>query len=138
MKMRSKKGFTLMEILIVVAIIGIWVAIAVPTFSVALEKANIAADKANIRALYAECMMDCMLNDGEFPNGVQFLQKMGKLQSKKYMYYEYIETVDPTKPSAPTSIIIHFDDLELPVKGVDFSAQCPSGTPGDMFTYNTR
>ena len=46
-----------MEMLIVVAIIAILVAIAIPTFSSALEKAREAADIANIRSAYAEAML---------------------------------------------------------------------------------
>ena len=51
---KSKKGFTLMEMLIVVAIIAILVVIAIPTFTNALTEAREAADLANIRAWYAE------------------------------------------------------------------------------------
>ena len=50
-KKLNKKGFTLAELLIVIAIIAILVAIAVPIFTSELEKAKIARDKANIRAL---------------------------------------------------------------------------------------
>lgn len=39
-KMKNKKGFTLMEMLIVVAIIAILVAIAIPTFASSLNKAK--------------------------------------------------------------------------------------------------
>ena len=53
-KFTNKKGFTLMEMLIVVAIIAVLVAIAIPTFSGALTKSKEAADVANIRAEYAE------------------------------------------------------------------------------------
>ena len=50
----SKKGFTLAELLIVVAIIGVLVAISIPIFTSQLEKARDAADAANLRAAYAE------------------------------------------------------------------------------------
>ena len=53
-KLTNKKGFTLMEMLIVVAIIAVLVAIAIPTFNGALTKSKEAADVANIRAAYAK------------------------------------------------------------------------------------
>ena len=62
-KFTNKKGFTLMEMLIVVAIIGILIAIAIPTFSNALTKARISADEANVRSYYAEVMTNYMLKD---------------------------------------------------------------------------
>ena len=51
----NKKGFTLAELLIVVAIIAVLVAISIPIFSSQLEKSREAVDLANIRAAYAEC-----------------------------------------------------------------------------------
>ena len=68
MKLHSKKGFTLMEMLIVVAIIAILVAILIPTFSGQLNKAKWAADEANVRGWYAEQVMELMLDeDAEVP-----------------------------------------------------------------------
>lgn len=64
-KMKNKKGFTLMEMLIVVAIIAILVAIAIPTFASSLNKARVATDEANIRAGYASVMADVLTNEGE-------------------------------------------------------------------------
>lgn len=55
MKKTNKKGFTLAELLVVVAIIAVLVAIAIPIFTSQLEKAKEATDLANIRAMYAEC-----------------------------------------------------------------------------------
>ena len=45
-KKRNTKGFTLMELIIVIAILGILAAIALPKFSGFTEKAKEAADKA--------------------------------------------------------------------------------------------
>lgn len=52
--LHNKKGFTLAELLIVVAIIAVLVAIAIPIFTSQLEKARDSADAANLRAQYAE------------------------------------------------------------------------------------
>lgn len=68
-KKLNKKGFTLMEMLIVVAIIAILVAIAIPTFTKSLNQAKIAADEANLRAYYAEQMANYLV-DGTEPKNV--------------------------------------------------------------------
>ncbi len=54
MKKMNKKGFTLAELLIVVAIIAVLVAIAVPVFTAQLEKSREATDIANVRSAYAQ------------------------------------------------------------------------------------
>ena len=51
----NKKGFTLAELLIVVAIIAVLVAISIPIFTAQLEKSKEAVDEANLRSAYAEC-----------------------------------------------------------------------------------
>ena len=73
---KNKKGFTLMEMLIVVAIIVILIAIMIPTFNGQLEKTREAADAANIRATYAELMVN-YLNDGEEQTDSVTLQQTG-------------------------------------------------------------
>jgi prepilin-type N-terminal cleavage/methylation domain-containing protein len=50
---QNKKGFTLAELLIVVAIIGVLVAISIPIFNNQLRKARLATNQANARAAYA-------------------------------------------------------------------------------------
>lgn len=64
MRKNNKKGFTLAELLIVVAIIAVLVAIAIPVFTNQLEKSREATDIANIRGAYAEVMTQ-YLEDGE-------------------------------------------------------------------------
>ena len=62
-KKLNKKGFTLAELLVVVAIIGVLVAISIPIFTSQLEKAKEATDAANIRAAYAEVSTEALTND---------------------------------------------------------------------------
>ena len=60
--MKKSKGFTLAELLIVVAIIAVLVAISIPIFTTQLEKSRESVDAANIRAAYAEVMNDALIN----------------------------------------------------------------------------
>ena len=60
---RNKKGFTLAELLIVVAIIAVLVAISIPIFTSQLEKAREATDLANMRNAYAECSTSVLTGD---------------------------------------------------------------------------
>lgn len=63
MRENGKKGFTLAELLIVVAIIAVLVAISIPIFSAQLEKSREATDAANIRSAYAEVSADLLSDD---------------------------------------------------------------------------
>lgn len=53
----DKEGFTLAELLVVVAIIAVLVAIAIPVFNASLTKSQYETDIANARSYYAECQM---------------------------------------------------------------------------------
>lgn len=61
---KNEKGFTLAELLIVVAIIGVLVAISIPIFTSQLERSREAVDLANIRGAYAEVVAS-NLTDGQ-------------------------------------------------------------------------
>ena len=65
---KNNKGFTLAELLIVVAIIAVLVAIAIPIFTAQLEKAREATDLANLRGAYAEQMAALLSWDGTDAN----------------------------------------------------------------------
>lgn len=63
MNKMNKKGFTLAELLIVVAIIGVLTAIAIPVFTSQLEKSREATDLSNIRSAYAEVTTALLTGD---------------------------------------------------------------------------
>ncbi|MDD6457245.1 MAG: prepilin-type N-terminal cleavage/methylation domain-containing protein [Lactimicrobium massiliense] len=53
MKKSKNTGFTLAELLIVVAIIGVLVAISIPIFTSQLKKSRLTVDMANVRSAKA-------------------------------------------------------------------------------------
>lgn len=65
MKLKAKKGFTLAELLIVVAIIAVLVTIGIPVFTTQLEKSREATDLANVRSAYAQLMEEIIGTDIE-------------------------------------------------------------------------
>ena len=65
------RGFTLAELLIVVAIIAVLVAISIPIFTSQIHKARVATDWANLRAYYAEIQAD-FISTGEYNDKVPY------------------------------------------------------------------
>ena len=53
---KNSGGFTIAELLVVVAIVGVLVAISIPIFSKQVEKARDAASVANLRSAYSQAM----------------------------------------------------------------------------------
>ena len=61
--MKSKKGFTLVELMIVVVIMAILVAVAVPIFSAVTKNAQKKTCAANIREIVSQISNHCMGGD---------------------------------------------------------------------------
>ena len=74
---KNKKGFTLAELLIVVAIIGVLVAISIPIFTSQLEKSRDAVTLSNIRAAYAEVQAAYLTQDTN-ASGAQTIKQNGQ------------------------------------------------------------
>ena len=93
MKRRNNKGFTLIEMLIVVGIIAVLVAVSIPMVNSSLEKARIATDAANERAAKAAALtmylngdLDTVFSEVEKPeipydaaNGRLFIKEDGHI-----------------------------------------------------------
>ena len=60
--MRSKKGFTLIEMLVVIAIIAVLVSVIIPTVTSATDKAEAAADAANLRSTLGALNSEILIN----------------------------------------------------------------------------
>ena len=79
---KKRKGFTLAELLIVIAIIAVLVAIGIPIFTSLLEKSREAADAANIRAQYAQVMAEAITVDGNVNIGGKDFEKVNLRQKQ--------------------------------------------------------
>lgn len=66
---RKKKGFTLAELLVVVAIIAVLVTVSMPIFTSRLHKARVATDWANVRSYFSEIQAD-YVSTGEYNSNV--------------------------------------------------------------------
>ncbi len=82
MKKMNKKGFTLAELLIVVAIIAVLVAIAIPVFNAQLEKSREATDIANVRSAYAEVVATYLAENSAAQATVTPTQKQASWQGQ--------------------------------------------------------
>ena len=88
-KMR-KKGFTLIEMLVVIAIIAVLVAIVIPVVSNVTGKARAATDAANLRSVMGLANTLLMNNDADAAATISGLQA-GKCSTfpgaKPYIFY---------------------------------------------------
>ena len=78
---QNRNGFTLMEMLIVIAMIAVLIIIAISVFASQLEKAREAADLANVRSAYAQVSEEVMLGNPGTIVTVNLTQKEADWQS---------------------------------------------------------
>lgn len=99
---KKKKGFTIVELTIVIAVIAILAAVLIPTFSSIVAKANLSADKQLVAQMNTVLKSEKVLTDKEITEDVakELLAEngitVGELKSKGYelkfvegLYYIY-------------------------------------------------
>ena len=98
MKKQNRKAFTIVELVIVIAVIGILAAVLIPTFSGIIKSANIAADQAAAASMTTELQLaagpEGIHSEGELikainkidPNGTKFAPK-----SAQYGYHFWFD-----------------------------------------------
>ena len=77
----NRKGFTLLEMLIVIAIVAVLISVAVPVLSSQLERSREAVDLANVRSAYAQVSTEALLGNTGVPVTVKLKQKQAGWQS---------------------------------------------------------
>jgi general secretion pathway protein G len=96
--MKAKKGFTLIELMLVVVIIGALVAMVMPRLTGRGEQARVAAAKADIQANIATAIKLYELDNGEFPSTADgltaLLSKVASASSWRGPYLEK-KPIDP-------------------------------------------
>lgn len=84
--MKKSKGFTLIELMIVVAIIGILAAIAIPKFADLIRKSQEGATKGNLGAIRSAISIYYGENEGWFPvPGTNTLVEILTMDGGKYI-----------------------------------------------------
>jgi prepilin-type N-terminal cleavage/methylation domain-containing protein len=85
--MKKSKGFTLIELMIVVAIIGILSAIAIPKFADLIRRSNEGATKGNLGAIRSAISIYYGEMEGQFPvaSATETLNDILTMDNGKYL-----------------------------------------------------
>ena len=115
----NKKGFTLIEMLVVIAIIAVLVAIVIPTVTSATDKAAAATNAANLRAVYAELQTDKLSSGADTKGYVVVTESSGTLTYSLATSTANGGIVPPTAAKVGSDI----------VKGTAMSLDATTGEP---------
>ena len=139
---RNRSGFTLMEMLIVIALIAVLIAIAIPVFASQLEKSREATDLANVRAAYAQVSTEAQLGNFEATVTVDLKQKQADWQSVDpvniggIVHYKNQGNTDNWKGVASpngTCVVSYSAD-----RGIIFTWNGKADPPGQKYPFNTK
>ena len=139
---RNRSGFTLMEMLIVIALIAVLIAIAIPVFASQLEKSREATDLANVRAAYAQVSTEAQLGNFEATVTVDLKQKKADWQSVDpvniggIVHYKDQGDTDNWKGVASpngTCVVSYSAD-----RGIIFTWNGKADPSGQKYPFNTK
>ncbi len=131
-----------MEMLIVIALIAVLIAIAIPVFASQLEKSREATDLANVRAAYAQVSTEAQLGNFEATVTVDLKQKQADWQSVDpvniggIVHYKDQGDTDNWKGVASpngTCVVSYSAD-----RGIIFTWNGKADPPGQKYPFNTK
>jgi len=109
-KIKNRKGFTLAELLIVVAIIAILIAIMVPVFGASRDSAILARDAANLRSAYAEAVATAMTDSTKFDDEGKLEVDIAELKKFDCTLSVKDQVITVTSPKGDKNDTITMDD----------------------------
>jgi len=139
MKRAAKKGFTLVEILIVVIILGILAAIVIPQFTQASTQAKESNLKTNLQTVRSQLLLYKMQHDGEAYPDSDFVNQMttytnpaGAAQATA----DATHTLGPYLQSIPINPVSLINTVRI-VSGATTTFSAPSTEGGWWFNSTT-
>ncbi len=135
---KSKKGFTLIELMIVVAIIGILAAIAIPRFAQMLEKSREGATKGNLSSMRSAVSIYYSEREGTWPGDMTtaFTSYLYPIPPAKASPLGNVATVTGTgvAPAAAGTGWAYITDTTSVYAGSVFANSTATDTKGNSFT----
>lgn len=120
-KLNNKKGFTIVELVIVIAVIAILAAVLIPTFSSVVSQANASAAQQQAKAGLDSILA---LTSGSLPKGTLFSISVDDDHEPDYFFHYTNQQLKSVAESDAKAYPYEKKDGALPVYAVYVSADC--------------